>query len=239
MIFSLAILWALFSIVIGIAIIVWIVHRVQNKEENDRKNIEIQEQILEQMKEQNGQGEQAESKGRQNKDNVCPYSNLEEAMKDAEQGNPDAQYWVGEIYSEGLGGTPCNKRKAAQWMIRSAEQGNDKAQCELGLYYLNGTGVMQDEKEGVKWLTESANHGNGKAQYNLGMCYQQGRGVTFRDEDAARAWFSKAKEQGYSKESEGKPRMHNNMGSAKFCTNCGYSLNEGAKFCSNCGSPVI
>ena len=61
----------------------------------------------------------------------------------AEQGDPQAQTYVGEIYEKGLGHSP-DYALAASWYQRAAEQGYATAQVSLGQLYERGLGVPKD-----------------------------------------------------------------------------------------------
>ena len=50
---------------------------------------------------------------------------------------------------------------------KAAEQGLAKAQSNLGLMYLNGQGVIQDDKQAVYWFRKAAKQGLVIAQHNL------------------------------------------------------------------------
>ena len=74
-------------------------------------------------------------------------ANYQTALKvwlgQAEEGNVDAQNYVGEIYLKGLGTEP-DYAKAAQWFEKSAAQGSRRARINLGYLYEQGLGVPQD-----------------------------------------------------------------------------------------------
>ncbi|MCI0732282.1 MAG: caspase family protein [Methylococcaceae bacterium] len=61
----------------------------------------------------------------------------------AEQGDPEAQTYVGEIYDKGLGVAP-DYPKAAAWYRKAADQGSSRAAINLGYLYEKGLGVDQD-----------------------------------------------------------------------------------------------
>jgi hypothetical protein len=61
----------------------------------------------------------------------------------AEQGDPAAQTYVGEIYEKGLG-VPPDYAVAAQWYRRAADTGYARAAINLGHLYENGLGVARD-----------------------------------------------------------------------------------------------
>lgn len=64
-------------------------------------------------------------------------------MAQAEQGDAEAQNYVGEIYSKGLGTAP-DYGKAASWFEKSRAQGNKRAMINLGYLYEEGLGVGRD-----------------------------------------------------------------------------------------------
>jgi hypothetical protein len=61
----------------------------------------------------------------------------------AEQGDPEAQTYVGDFYEKGLGRSP-DYAVAANWYQRAAEQGYATAQISLGQLYERGLGVPKD-----------------------------------------------------------------------------------------------
>jgi TPR repeat protein len=113
----------------------------------------------------------------------------------AEQGNPKAQTYVGEIYSEGGFGVPKDEAQALAWYRKAADQGLAEAQNHLGNMYSNGRAVAKDETQAVAWYRKAADQGDADAQYNLGYMYANGRGVA-KDETQAIAWYRKAADQG-------------------------------------------
>jgi hypothetical protein len=64
-------------------------------------------------------------------------------MDQATAGSAQAQNYVGEIYSKGLGTAP-DYEMAALWFKKSAEQGFKRAKINLGYLYEQGLGVEQD-----------------------------------------------------------------------------------------------
>jgi len=61
----------------------------------------------------------------------------------ARQGNADAQFQLGSLYSSGLG-VPQDYVEAAKWYRLAAEQGEADGHFGLGLLYLKGFGVPKD-----------------------------------------------------------------------------------------------
>ena len=72
----------------------------------------------------------------------------------AEQGNAEAQHYLGVMYGEGHG-VPQDYAEAVGWWRKAAEQGMADAQHNLGVMYDNGQGVPQDYAEAVKWYRKA------------------------------------------------------------------------------------
>ena len=73
----------------------------------------------------------------------------------AQEGDPDAQNKVGEIYEKGVGGSP-DYEMAAVWYRRSAEQGFKRAQINLAFLYEKGLGVSPDPKKALEWYRKAS-----------------------------------------------------------------------------------
>jgi Caspase domain/Sel1 repeat len=78
---------------------------------------------------------------------------------DAEQGDKEAQYYVGEIYQRGLGGTP-QYSSAVKWYRKAAEQGYAKAQMNLAYLYEKGLGVEKDPQQALRWYRKATGLGD-------------------------------------------------------------------------------
>jgi len=127
---------------------------------------------------------------------------LKELTPLAEQGNVEAQLFLGRMYMLGEG-VLKDPEQAVKWFKASASQGNADAQFFLGSMYLL---PRRDVAEGVKWLRLSAEQGNQDAQYLLGKAYLQGDKEQPRDPVQAEMWLSLAAERNlefYQKELRG------------------------------------
>ncbi len=86
-------------------------------------------------------------------------SNYATALKvwlpQAEQGDPTAQNYVGEIYEKGLGVAP-DHGAAASWYRKAAEQGYARAQINLGFLYEKGLGVEKDPAKALSWYRKAS-----------------------------------------------------------------------------------
>jgi hypothetical protein len=120
---------------------------------------------------------------------------LRELRPFAEQGEDDAQFFLGVMYDEGLG-VPENDKIAVKWYRLSAEQGDVDSQFNLGQMYRLGEGVPQDYKTALKWYRLSAEQGSDAAQVNMGQMYDQGLGGVSQDYKTSAKWYKLAAEQG-------------------------------------------
>ena len=70
---------------------------------------------------------------------------LDELIKNAQSGDSEAQYKLGECYFNG-DGIEQDYKKAVEWYEKSANQGYAKAQNNLGFCYGKGYGVEKNLK---------------------------------------------------------------------------------------------
>jgi len=120
---------------------------------------------------------------------------LESLKAKAEQGDADAQYDLGNMYSNGRG-VPQNYTEAVKWFRLSAEQGDASGQASLGAMYDMGYGVPQNYTEAAKWHRLAAEQGLAIAQISLGLMYDMGEGIP-QDGVMAYVWLSLAAAQGF------------------------------------------
>lgn len=106
----------------------------------------------------------------------------------AEQGNAQAQLFLGKMYMLGQG-VLRDPDQAIKWLKASAVQGNADAQFFVGSYYLL---PHRDIAEGAKWLRLSAEQGQQDAQLVLGKAYLQGDKDLPRDPVRAEMWLQLA-----------------------------------------------
>jgi TPR repeat protein len=76
-------------------------------------------------------------------------------LPEAEQGDPRAQTYVGEIFEKGLG-TVSDYQAAATWYLRAADQGYSPAQINLGQLYEKGLGVEPDMQAALNWYRRAS-----------------------------------------------------------------------------------
>ena len=68
----------------------------------------------------------------------------------AEEGDAEAQVYVGEIFEKGLGTEP-NYQAAALWYDKAAKQGNKRGLFNIGTLYEQGLGVPQDKLKALNY----------------------------------------------------------------------------------------
>jgi TPR repeat protein len=73
----------------------------------------------------------------------------------AQEGDPKAQTYVGEIYEKGLGLAP-DYGGAAKWYRKAADQGYSRAQVNLGYLYEKGLGVRKDLKTALNLYRQAS-----------------------------------------------------------------------------------
>jgi hypothetical protein len=66
--------------------------------------------------------------------------------------DPDAQYYLGRLYLDGVGATQ-DPRTAARWFVLSAQKGQCRAQAMLGAMLFQGDHVPRQAARGLMWLT--------------------------------------------------------------------------------------
>ena len=115
----------------------------------------------------------------------------------AQEGQPEAQVFVGLAYANGWG-VKKNLEEASNWYMRAAENNSPSGQFLLGLHYVT-TGVNQyDVRVGIKWLKRAADNGDKQA-------------IQFLKKAKRRNWFSDLKNDAnidrYQLEREGKNIM--------------------------------
>ena len=84
----------------------------------------------------------------------------------AEDGNPEAQFLFGILYSEAYG-SGGDYEKARYWLSLSAASGLPEAQNALGIMYAKGLGGEKNEKTAAELFTKASEQGHQQAGKNL------------------------------------------------------------------------
>lgn len=80
---------------------------------------------------------------------------LDWATKSAEKGNPGGCFWVGFVYSKGLGDIKRNDAKAFAWILKSAQKGDTDAMKLLSTFYEYGTGTERNPTKAAEWKAKA------------------------------------------------------------------------------------
>jgi TPR repeat protein len=117
---------------------------------------------------------------------------FEDYRAKAEQGQAEAQYYLGMIYRTGSHGVAKDVPVSVTWLTKSAEQGHSRAQYYLGRTYFdfdgNTSGVAKDTPKAVSWWGKAAAQGDADAQEAFGFCYAKGFGGLVKNEIEAYAY---------------------------------------------------
>lgn len=111
--------------------------------------------------------------------------------KSAKQGYPDAEYELGERYSDLLRGEK-NESKAFYWYKKAADQGHIKAKVVIGHnYFFDSSTNKKNPELGLKLLKQAADQGDTEAMTLIGREYYYEHALP-RDVDKAIYWLEKA-----------------------------------------------
>lgn len=113
----------------------------------------------------------------------------------AEDGNPEAQAWLGSLYANGEG-VDTDDKNALSWYEKAAGQGNSMAQANVGAMYYMGQGTSKNVDKAIKWLSAAAENGDVNGLFNLAVIYTKGEEVDKNLERAAEL-YQQASEQGH------------------------------------------
>jgi len=76
-------------------------------------------------------------------------------LPEAQAGNPKAQAYMGEVYENGVNGTP-DYQSAAHWYQKAVDQGYTPAMLNLGNLYEQGLGVPQDSTMAINLYRQAS-----------------------------------------------------------------------------------
>ena len=80
-----------------------------------------------------------------------PKPKKDPTLMAAEQGDANAQFKLGHLYSIGKG-VPKSTSEAIKWYRKAAAQGHARAQYNLGAAYANGVGVRSNKNTAIDWF---------------------------------------------------------------------------------------
>lgn len=120
---------------------------------------------------------------------------LDKLKAEAENGNPHAQYLLGNYYENGYK-VEQNKEEMIRLYKAAADQGLAESILQLGVKYVTGDGVPLDNDMGFHLFQQAAQMGVENAMYNIGRCYLYGVSVE-KDTKTAFEWFQKAADKNF------------------------------------------
>ena len=120
-------------------------------------------------------------------------ANFNDVYKAANQGNAEAQAYLGWMYGTGTG-ISKNETEAFKWILKAAEQGHVDAQTQVGCMYSQGLGIEKNQEESFRWTKMAAEAGDAVAQANLSWDYFKGQGTNV-DYEEAYIWAKKSADQ--------------------------------------------
>lgn len=124
-------------------------------------------------------------------DESSHLSHLEALTQDAENGNAEAQFTLGNLYLDGEGVAQDNFA-ALRWFTLAAESDNANAQYNIAVMYLKGIGVIKDPAQAVTWFVRAAENGDATSQYTLAVLLFNGQLGVPQNVPQAYKWFTLA-----------------------------------------------
>lgn len=127
------------------------------------------------------------------------FTSYQQVTEQANKGNAQAQYWLGEAYFDGDNalGAPVqvDYKQARSWYDKAVAKKDACAAHAIGWMYDSGEGVAENKAEAFRWYVKAAKQGLPKSQYNVGVFYRDGE-VVKTNLAEAKKWFTQAAKQG-------------------------------------------
>jgi hypothetical protein len=122
---------------------------------------------------------------------TSPVLNDEAILRAAKNGDPDAQFKLGDALFQDPARTDKSSVEAMRWLESSAAAGNVEAMIYLGRVLRTGVGVLQDFTKAALWIQTAATHGDPEGMLEMGRLCRDGVGVE-KDPIKAYAWLNRA-----------------------------------------------
>ena len=114
----------------------------------------------------------------------------------AKEGNPEAQYNMGWLYANGIGGR-VDVPTAVYWWKKAAASNHAASQFSLGMVYLTGDGktIRKNVPEAISWHMRSARNGYEEGVEMMRQLYKTRKSAVLKlyPEITSEPWFSKKK----------------------------------------------
>jgi uncharacterized protein len=108
----------------------------------------------------------------------------------AQAGNPDAYYWLGNYYFDGVV-VERDLEKTYHYYKKAASMGHPDALNNYADMYLRGEYVEKNTKHALELFKMAADKGVPEAMYTLGYMYENGVGTEV-DSEESRYWFTQS-----------------------------------------------
>ncbi len=125
---------------------------------------------------------------------------LEELQSLADQGHPDAHYYLAMAIDENSpipvsSDWPADQVAINDHLFKAAQSGHFDAQYHLGNNLYSGTDGYQDKDKGLRWLMTAAENGQAQAARRLSLIFKANPEMN-QTEHPAQYWLIQAAEQG-------------------------------------------
>lgn len=115
-------------------------------------------------------------------------------LKAAEEGNPDAQYYLGMMYLNAVS-IDKDPKLAFEWLSAASRRNHPEAMLELARIYQDNKSPKYDDQMSFAFFNKSADAGNPVAKAEVGYYYDNGLYVA-KDSEKALQLFKEAAEEG-------------------------------------------
>ena len=88
----------------------------------------------------------------------------------ANEGNAEAQTFIGSLYENGLG-VIKDEKNALDWYEKAGKAGNAKGQHNAGIFYYTGRGVAVNYPAAYEWFLKATSADYAPSQYMIGLMY--------------------------------------------------------------------
>ena len=116
--------------------------------------------------------------------------NIKTLIKEAEKGDLDAIYALGQAYWDGEG-IKKKKTEAISWWDQGARSGSSACAVKLAGMYEKGLIVKQDYNRAREYYMMAAYHDDPLGLYKMGYYYEFGYGI-YKSLDEAMQYYEKA-----------------------------------------------
>jgi TPR repeat protein len=113
----------------------------------------------------------------------------------ADNGNYPAEFQLGSLYNDGLGGIAQDKAQACKLFEEAADQGHTMAMHNTGYCYQSGVGVKKDLDKAIHYYPMATEAGSDRSGHNLAMVYGE-----LGEADKAYFWLRVVQSSGYAED---------------------------------------